>query len=286
MQDAAAEKQAAIQQKARISALVSGNAPQIVAQPSALAAMPAITQAAPQETLSALPTMGQAPAQVTQPATQQVSPTAIATQPTGKKQTQEMLRQIAAETGDPADLAKYAASLSPTADERKQDANEKAEKERMASNVSRVEQFVIPGIDDAIDYAKKNYIAVNKTFGGVAKMIPGSKAYSLQEKLQPIKSALSLDKLQQMKDNSATGASGLGPLAVKELEALEKSVASLQIGQETKDLISNLRKVQKHYNAWVDIMKKANPEYLKTMQPAIGNSNLTQPKIMDFNDLP
>lgn len=85
-------------------------------------------------------------------------------------------------------------------------------------------------------------------------------AGDLQTKLDTIKANLSLDKLQQMKEASKTGASGLGSLAVKELETLQAVVASLDRKQSAESLQDSLNKVEKHYRRYIAYMSGAKSE--------------------------
>lgn len=94
-------------------------------------------------------------------------------------------------------------------------------------------------------------------------------AGDLQTKLDTIKANLSLDKLQQMKEASKTGASGLGSLAVKELETLQAVVASLDRKQSAESLQDSLNKVETHYRRYIAYMSGAKSEKdVNTATPA------------------
>lgn len=98
-----------------------------------------------------------------------------------------------------------------------------------------------------------------------------SGAGDLQTKLDTIKANLSFDKLQQMKEASKTGASGLGSLAVKELEALQSVVASLDRKQSEESLRDSLSKVENHYKRYIAYMSGAKSE--KEINSAVDKSN-------------
>lgn len=76
--------------------------------------------------------------------------------------------------------------------------------------------------------------------------VPGSDSYDLDSLLTTIKSNLSFDKLQSMRENSPTGGA-LGSVSDSELELLASSVANLDIGQSQGQLVDNLNKVRNHY---------------------------------------
>ena len=59
-----------------------------------------------------------------------------------------------------------------------------------------------------------------------------------------------MDKLNEMKQASKTGASGLGGVAVAELQALQGSVADLDQAQDENAFNQALSKIEKHYKNW------------------------------------
>lgn len=86
-------------------------------------------------------------------------------------------------------------------------------------------------------------------------------AAELQTKLDTIKANLSIDKLAQMKEASKTGASGLGSLAVKELETLQALVASLDRKQSAQSLTNSLNKIEQHYKQYIAYMSGDKTAY-------------------------
>ena len=85
-------------------------------------------------------------------------------------------------------------------------------------------------------------------------MVHGTPAYSLNNRVSTIKANLGFDRLQQMRDTSPTGGA-LGQVAVQELEALQRSVASLEIGQDQKELTKNLGRIKDHYTRWLGTLQ-------------------------------
>lgn len=92
--------------------------------------------------------------------------------------------------------------------------------------------------------------------GEVASRVGGTKARDLSGKLETIKANLGFDELQKMRDASPTGGA-LGQVAVKELIALQATVASLDQGLSPTELKKSIKKIEQHYNAWYEAVLKA-----------------------------
>ena len=125
-------------------------------------------------------------------------------------------------------------------------------------------------ITDVLD--AKNLVT-GMTTGLIGKgqsFVPGTDAFTLKERISTIKANLGFDRLQQMRDASPTGGA-LGQVAVQELQALQSSVASLDVGLPKKELDKNLGKIQSHYAAWLKALgREVPPELAQTTQPAAG----------------
>lgn len=89
--------------------------------------------------------------------------------------------------------------------------------------------------------------------GKVFKSVPGTDAYNLEETVKTIKANVGFDRLQEMRRASPTGGA-LGQVAVKELDMLQATIASLDTGQDAKTLRKNIQQVRQHYNNWLDAM--------------------------------
>jgi len=92
--------------------------------------------------------------------------------------------------------------------------------------------------------------------GKASGIVPGTDAYNLNQRVLTLKANLGFDRLQQMREASPTGGA-LGQVAVQELEALQASVGSLEIGQSQAELRNNLEKIDKHYKAWLNAVQGA-----------------------------
>ncbi len=106
--------------------------------------------------------------------------------------------------------------------------------------------------------------------GKGAAFVPGTTAYDLQQSLLTLKANLGFDRLQQMRDASPTGGA-LGQVAVQELQALQATVGSLELGQSKAELQKNLNKIENHYSNWIRATQGQQPlsldEFLKSKQP-------------------
>ena len=83
-------------------------------------------------------------------------------------------------------------------------------------------------------------------WGSFMKYLPGTEAKDLDNYIGTIKANLGFQQLQAMRQASPTGGA-LGQVAVKELEALQSTIASLDPSQKKETLLANLKKVQTHY---------------------------------------
>lgn len=94
--------------------------------------------------------------------------------------------------------------------------------------------------------------------GKAQSYIPGTDAYNLNQRLLTIKANLGFDRLQQMRDASPTGGA-LGQVAVQELNALQATVGSLELGQSKEELVKNLNKIDFHYKNWIRATRGERP---------------------------
>lgn len=86
--------------------------------------------------------------------------------------------------------------------------------------------------------------------GKALSLVPGSDAYDLARNIETIKANLGFKELSDMRQASPTGGA-LGQVAVQELNFLQATVASLDVGQSPAQLRANLEKIRKHYSRWL-----------------------------------
>jgi hypothetical protein len=126
-----------------------------------------------------------------------------------------------------------------------------------AQGLSKVD-FVTDALDTAL-----NLISPKSTglVGKGAVILPETEAYQLQEAINVVIANIGFDRLQQMRDQSKTGGA-LGQVAVKELEMLQKVMASLDIGLDEETLRTNIIAVQEQYAKTL----RAYNQYIKDYQ--------------------
>jgi hypothetical protein len=121
-------------------------------------------------------------------------------------------------------------------------------------------QAATDNADRVINTVKKAIPLVGYNTAGAAGSlnIPGTEGRDLETELLTIKSNLGFDRLQQMRDASKTGGA-LGNVAVKELEALQSTVASLDRGQSPDKLKNNLKDIEYYYTRWRKAVNGEDP---------------------------
>lgn len=116
-------------------------------------------------------------------------------------------------------------------------------------------QFAINHANKVVEDVTAAKSLVSGTTSGLvgkgSSFVPGTDAYNLNQRLLTIKANLGFDRLQQMRDASPTGGA-LGQVAVQELQALQATVGSLELGQTRQELQKNLDKIELHYNNWLN----------------------------------
>jgi archaellum component FlaG (FlaF/FlaG flagellin family) len=134
-------------------------------------------------------------------------------------------------------------------------------------------------IDKAIEQAGAK--GATGIVGKATGWIPGSPGFILTEDaIKTLKARIGFDELNKMRQESPTGGA-LGQVAVRELDFLQASLASLEPGLGGPRLAENLRAVKKHYegflNALDDELKVAQNKQAN-LTPAPRESLATPPK--------
>lgn len=121
-------------------------------------------------------------------------------------------------------------------------------------------QAITDNADRIINTIDQAIPLVGYTTAGLAGSanIPGTEGRDLETALTTIKANLGFDRLQQMRDASKTGGA-LGQVAVKELEALQATVASLDRGQSPAKLKENLADIKYYYDRWRKAVNGQDP---------------------------
>lgn len=143
-------------------------------------------------------------------------------------------------------------------------AQEKKEKQ-LAAN-----QSALAAIMPVMDTIEKSIPLVGMSTAGVGSYLsylPNTDARTLKANIDTIKANLGFQQLQAMRQASPTGGA-LGQVAVKELEALQSTIASLDPAQSPDVLKGNLKKVRDHYIKWKDTLEKSIGEAPSSNIPA------------------
>lgn len=133
-------------------------------------------------------------------------------------------------------------------DDLKEKAADRADKKiAAAESAVGAADRIIGKVDEALPLVSN----LTAGLGAVTSFIPGTAGANLRSTIETIKANLGFDRLQQMRDASPTGGA-LGQVAVKELEALQSSVSSLDLNQSPDRIRNNLEQVKTHYSRWRD----------------------------------
>jgi hypothetical protein len=95
------------------------------------------------------------------------------------------------------------------------------------------------------------------------KKFPGSGAVDLASDIETIVANLSFDELANMRAQSTSGGA-LGGIAVKELDLLGSTVASLRQEQSPPQLRENMQKIRYHYDRWLLAVEGKDPDKVGT----------------------
>lgn len=111
-------------------------------------------------------------------------------------------------------------------------------------------------IDEALNLASGKSTGF---IGSQLKKYAGTDAYDLEQAVLTVKANIGFQELQAMRANSPTGGA-LGNVAVQELQALQATLGSLDVGQSRDKLVQNLNAVKTHYQNVLDIMEGKMPK--------------------------
>ena len=91
-------------------------------------------------------------------------------------------------------------------------------------------------------------------YGGLLQYLPSTEARSLQADIKTIQANLGFAELAKMREQSPTGGA-LGQVAVKEIEFLQSTVASLDQFQDAASLRKALNEIRASYERWVSAVQ-------------------------------
>lgn len=153
---------------------------------------------------------------------------------------------------------------------------------KVQSTINKAD-LIIGKVDEAINqinWASTGLIGdIRSTMPG---RVTGSGAYDLRKTIDTIKANVGFEQLQAMRDASKTGGA-LGQVAVKELDMLQSTIASLDAGQDDYQLMMNLKAVKKHYEAAKEALLKSAAPSGKTVIRT-GTDRKTGKKVIQYSD--
>jgi len=95
-------------------------------------------------------------------------------------------------------------------------------------------------IDQTLSAMDQEGLPASGTLGALFSNVPGTNAYKAKVNLDALRSYVSLDKLQNMRANSSTGASGLGQVTNYEQRMLGSAQGAIDQGLDDETLRNNL----------------------------------------------
>lgn len=137
-------------------------------------------------------------------------------------------------------------------------------------------QVVNDSIKDALEWV--DTFGTGGIAGALMSYVPGSNAYNLDKTMDTIRANLGFNELQAMRAASPTGGA-LGSVAVKELEMLQSTIASLAPGLTDAEKIKSLNKIKKHMDKWAETVAKSKESRSDT------SSQQSTKKRVKFSDL-
>lgn len=93
-------------------------------------------------------------------------------------------------------------------------------------------------------------------FAALTKGVPTSPALDFASDLDQLKSVVLIGTLQEMKNASKTGASGLGQVSNREGKILEAAKGSLEQAQSQENIKKNLNKIKESLQRWQEAKQK------------------------------
>jgi hypothetical protein len=130
----------------------------------------------------------------------------------------------------------------------------KATERRRGATVLRDSRRAIESID-------QNIMAAGAQ-AAVTKRIPGTSAWRLEQSLKSLRSSMSLEELQAIRDMSPTGG-GVGQVPVRQQEMLAEAVGVLEAEMHPTDLRENIARIN---NIWLDIMYGSDEELMQAVE--------------------
>lgn len=156
------------------------------------------------------------------------------------------------------DIQRQGLGLRGEANEEKKRAAKEKEDIIMGSLKDRA-NLIIGKVDQAL--GKVNSLTTGGMSGlaGVPFIGQATGATDLSSDLDTIKAILGFEQLEQMKNQSRAGASGLGQLSDREMRLLTAARSNLEQQQTPEQLKARLMEVKTHFQNWLKMEQGINP---------------------------
>lgn len=131
-----------------------------------------------------------------------------------------------------------------------------------AAQMATQGDVVTKAIDDSMNDLKAPGWPAAGTTSIPFALSTDSNAGRLRAHLTPITSGVALQRMQQLKQASATGSTGFGQLSEKELGVLVNNMGSLDPNKTAPDILANnLQTIKQQYQAFMDQGRKIAQQY-------------------------
>ena len=224
---------------------------------------------APESTTTPAPAPAPASDATAQPSTAQAPPVATTTpaQP------------------QPVVIAKGVTAVPTPASKQKAEELAKKQKAEEEEKVRAVESFedqisAIQSLRETINTTKGLISPTTTGYGSFLSLLPATDARTLEGNTQTIKNNVALSKLRELKQQSSTGASGLGALNMKEFDAIQGIIASLD--PKSKNYASDLNKVDAFFSRAEELMQKQSVRAKENLGAGVDNEAKIK-RFIDFN---
>ena len=131
--------------------------------------------------------------------------------------------------------------------------------DRKTAEGLREGNIIIQDLNRALELIIENPYRTTGLVGKAFKYNPHSDAGKVLSHITSASDLISLDKLRRMRENSVSGASGMGQLSVQEGERLKKAFGSIDQDQDSEIVIANTKRAT---NLLMDTIH-GTPEHIK-----------------------
>lgn len=148
----------------------------------------------------------------------------------------QMRQDARAEAKEKREQAKYELEMGEKAEKRQRsEAKAQTYAQGMLDDIAHIRELARDGILPAFGPA-----------GIVGRKIPGTNAHAIDQTMESLRSRISLSALQEMRNNSQTGAA-MGNVSDKDMALLENSITNLNLARSPEEVERSLQILEKTY---------------------------------------